>query len=220
MTATQEKIVPLTRIQKLVGERMLTSKRTQPCFYLTAQADVGEIYKIRRPLSKRLGVRISMNDFFIRAIAVAVEKYPLMTQGRINVGLAVASPGGLVAPAIKDANLKTLADVAKETMELVEKARNNKLTLDDLDRACITLTMLGMFGIDSFLAIPAPGQQSILSAGKIIDQPVPCGGEIKVRKIIEFGLAADATKVSPDYAAKFLVEITTLVSNPQKLIAD
>ena len=199
---------------------MLTSKRTQPCFYLTAKADVGEISKIRRPLSKRLGVRISMNDFFIRAIAVAVEKYPLMAQGRINVGLAIASPGGLVAPAVKDANLKTLADIAKETMELIEKAGNNKLTLDDLQGACITLTALGMFGIDSFLAIPVPGQRSILSVGRIIDQPVPCSGEIKVRKIMEFCLAADATKVSPDYAANFLVEITSLISNPQKLIAD
>lgn len=219
MPTTQEKILPLSRIQKLIGERMLKSKRTQPCFYLTSQADVGEISEIRRPLSKQLGARISMNDFFIRAMAVAIEKFPLMTQGDISIGLAVASPVGLVVPVIKNANSNSLAQIAKESMELIEKARNNKLSLDDLQGACITLTALGMFGIDSFLPIPVPGQRSILSVGKIIDQPIPVGNEIKVRKIIEFCLAADITKVDYEYAAKFLVEITTLVSNPQKLIA-
>jgi pyruvate dehydrogenase E2 component (dihydrolipoamide acetyltransferase) len=105
-------------------------------------------------------------------------------------------------------------------LELIEKARTGKLSLDDLQDACITLTALGMFGIDSFLPIPVPGQRSILSVGKIIDQPVPAGSEIKVRKIIEFCLAADITKIDYEYAANFLVEITTLVSNPQRLIVD
>ena len=215
-----QKTLPLSRIQKLIGERMLKSKRTQPCFYLTAQADIGEISEIRRPLSKQLGARISMNDFFIRAMAVAIEKYPLMTQGDISIGLAVASPAGLVVPVIKNANSKSLAQIAKESMELIEKARNNKLSLDDLQGACITLTALGMFGIDSFLPIPVPGQRSILSVGKIINQPIPAGDYIDVRKIIKFCLAADITKVDYEYAAKFLVEITTLVSNPQRLIVD
>jgi len=198
---------------------MLESKRTQPCFYLTSQADIGEISEIRRPLSKQLGARISMNDFFIRAIAAAIQKFPLMTQGDISVGLAVASPAGLVVPVIKNADSKSLAQIAKESMELIEKARTGKLSLDDLQGACITLTALGMFGIDSFLPIPVPGQRSILSVGKIIVQPIPAGDYINVRKIIEFCLATDITKVDYEYAAEFLVEITTLVSNPQKLIA-
>jgi pyruvate dehydrogenase E2 component (dihydrolipoamide acetyltransferase) len=217
MPVMQEKTFPLSRIQKLIGERMLESKRTQPCFYLTSQADVGQLSEIRRPLSKQLGVRISMNDFIIRAIAVAIEKFPLMTQGDINVGLAVASPVGLVVPVIKNANSKSLAQIAKESAELIEKARNNKFSLDDLQTGCITLTALGMFGINSFLPIPVPGQRSIISVGKIIDQPIPAKTGISVRKTIEFCLAADITKVDYEYAAKFLVEITNLVAQPQKL---
>lgn len=196
---------------------MLESKQTKPCFYLTARADIGEINEIRRPMSKKLGTRISMNDFFIRAIALAVKKYPLMAAGQINIGLAVASPSGLVVPVIKNADSKSLADIAKESAELIEKARNNKLAINDLEGACITLTALGMFGIDSFLAIPSPGQRSILSVGRITEQPILCGGEITVKKIVEFGLSADATKVEADYAAKFLVEITKLLAEPQKL---
>ena len=142
MSASNAKIIPLTRIQKLIGNRMVESKRTKPCFYLTARADIGEINEIRRPMSKKLGTRISMNDFFIRAMALAVKKYPLMTAVEINIGLAVASPGGLVVPVIKNADCKSLADIAKESTELIEKARNNKLTLDDIEGACITLTAL------------------------------------------------------------------------------
>ncbi len=220
--------IPLTRIQKLIGQRMLESKQNQPCFYMTAKADVGAVVEIRRQISKQLGTKVSINDFFIRAMAVAVEKYPLMAGSfkgdhieiaeSVNVGLAVAAPKGLVVPVIKNANGKNLAEIAKETAGLIEKARNNKLSLDDLSGACITLTALGMFGIDSFLAIPVPGQCGIISAGKIVEEPVLSDGKIAVKKAVEFGLAADGRIVTYDYAAKFLVEITELVANPQKLL--
>jgi pyruvate dehydrogenase E2 component (dihydrolipoamide acetyltransferase) len=227
MSETDSKQIPLTRIQKLISQRMLESKQTQPCFYMTAKADVSQIAELRRSISKQLGIRISMNDFFIRAMAKAVEKYPLMAGSfkddyieiaeTVNIGLAVAAPKGLVVPVVKNANIKSLADIAKETAELIEKARNNKLSLDELTGACITLTALGMFGIDSFLAIPSPGQCSILSVGKIIEELVLRDGKPEAKKIVEFGLAADHRIVMPAYGAEFLTEITNLVSNPQKL---
>ena len=227
MSETLGKHIPLTRIQKLISQRMLASKHTQPCFYMTAKADVSKIAELRRSISKQLGVRISMNDFFIRAMAVSVEKFPLMAgifkedyieiAETVNIGLAVAAPKGLVVPVIKNANSKSLADIAKETTELIEKARNNKLSLDELTGACLTLTALGMFGIDSFLAIPSPGQCSILSVGKIIEEIVLQDGKPSVIKTIEFGLSADHRIVTPDYAAEFLTEIISLVSNPEQL---
>jgi len=227
MSETDVRRIPLTRIQKLIGQRMLESKQNQPCFYMTARADVGVIAELRRRMSRQLGTRVSMNDFFIRAAAVAVEKYPLMAGSfkgdhieiaqSVNIGLAVAAPKGLVVPVIKNANSKSLADIAKETAEVIEKARNNKLSLDDLSGACITLTALGMFGIDSFLAIPLPGQCSILSVGRILEEPFFCDGKLATKKFVEFGLAADGRIVDADYAAKFLVEITNFIANPQKL---
>ena len=228
MSETIKKNIPLTRIQKLIGQRMLESKQTQPCFYLTAKADVGVISDLRRQISKQSGVKILINDFFICAMAAAIEKYPLMAGSfkgdyieiaeGVNIGLAVAAPKGLVVPVVKNANKKSLAEIAKEIAELIEKARNNKLSLDEMSGACITLTALGMFGIDSFLAIPSPGQCSILSIGKIIEQPVLCEDKVETKKFIEFGLAADGRIVAYDYAAKFLVEITNLIANPQELV--
>lgn len=223
------KNIPLTRIQKLIGGRMLESKRTQPCFYMTVKADVSEIYDLRRQVSKQTGTRVSINDFFIRAIALAVRQFPLMAgtvkndtiviADSINIGLAVAAPKGLVVPVVKNADEKNLSQISKETAKLIEKAKNNKLTLDDLSQACITLTALGMFGIDSFLAIPSPGQCGIVSAGKIIDEPFLRDGKIEIKKTVEFGLSADGRLVPYDYGAKFLVEITNLLANPQKLIS-
>ena len=207
---------------------MLESKQTQPCFYMTAKADIGEIAELRRQIRKQLGTRILMNDFFIRAMAVAVERFPLMAGSfkgdhieiaeNVNIGFAFTAPKGLVVPVLKNANSKSLTDIAKETTELIEKARTNKLSLEDLSGACITITALGMFGIDSFFAIPIPGQCGIISVGKIIEEPFAYDGEIAARKVVELGLAADGRIVSADYAAKFLVEIANLVANFQKLL--
>ena len=229
MTETDARRIPLTRIQKLIGRRMLESKRGQPCFYMTAKTDIGGIAGSRRQIGKQLGTRILMNDFFIRAMAVAVERFPLMTGSfkgdrieiaeNINVGFAITAPKGLVVPVVKNANSKSLADIAKEAAELIGKARADKLSLDDLSGACITLTAIGMFGIDSFLAIPIPGQCGIISVGKIIEEPFAYDGEIRARKVIELGLAADGRIVGADYAARFLVEITNLVANLQKLLS-
>jgi pyruvate dehydrogenase E2 component (dihydrolipoamide acetyltransferase) len=221
-----KRIVP-TRIQKLIAVRMLTSKHTQPCFYITAKAFVDKIVETRRPLSKQLGVRISFNDFIIRAIALAIEQSPLLKgtfkddyielADDVNVGLAVAAPKGLVVPIVKNAAGKSLAEIAATTNALIDKAKNNKLTLDDLTGACTTLSALGMFGIDSFLAIPSPGQCSIISMGKIVEQPVVIDSKIEVRKVIDFCLAADSRIISPDYAAKFLMDMVNFASNPDKL---
>ncbi len=228
MTPEDGKHITLTRIQKLISQRMITSKKTQPCFYITAKAFVDKIVEIRRPLSKQLGVRISFNDFIIRAIALATEQNPLLKgvfkddyielADDVNVGLAVAAPKGLVVPIVKNASRKSLAEIAATTNALIDKAKNNKLTLDDLTGACTTLSALGMFGINSFLAIPSPGQCSIISMGKIVEQPVVIDGKIEVRKTIEFCLAADSKIISPDYGAKFLMDMVNLISSPDKLV--
>jgi pyruvate dehydrogenase E2 component (dihydrolipoamide acetyltransferase) len=224
---TVGKRMPLTRIQQLVGQRMLESKQTQPCFYIQAKADITQLAQIRRPLSKKLGTKISINDFFIRAIAIAVERNPLMAgvfkddhieiAESVNIGFAVAAVKGLVTPVIKNVHTKNLADISRQMAELIDKARNDKLNLDELSGACITLTVLGMFEIDSFLAIPSPGQCGIVSAGKILEEPVFRNGKAEIRKFIEFALAADGRIVSYDYAARFLADVIKLVANPEKL---
>lgn len=226
--ALSDKTLPLTSIQKLIGERMLHSKRHKPCFYLSIKADVTELMGLRRKYSKSVSTRVATNDFCIAAMGRAIEKYPLMAgqfdgdhiqiAGNIDVGLAVAAPQGLIVPIIRDANKKTLPQIAKESGELINKGRSNDLSPDDMQGAVITLTGLGMYGIDSFIAIASPCQCGILAIGKPTKTVVPIEGDIVFRKMVSLTLAADHRIVNGVYAAKFLKEVVGLLEQPQRLI--
>jgi pyruvate dehydrogenase E2 component (dihydrolipoamide acetyltransferase) len=223
-----ENQVVLTRIQKLIGKRMLQSKLSKPCFYIELKADVTELMGQRRKLKKSLGVKITTNAFYIRALAMAVKKYPLMV-GRldsdnikiaeeINVGFAVNAPQGLVVPVIKTAEKKTLAEIARLEKELTEKARSNKLTLVEMEGETIALSNLGSYGVDSFLGIVPPPAGTILAVGNVINTVVPVDGKPTARKMVSLSLAVDSRIVDGPYAAQFLNFIKEQLQNPQQLV--
>jgi pyruvate dehydrogenase E2 component (dihydrolipoamide acetyltransferase) len=203
--------IAITKKQRLTAERMVESKREIPCFYLSLRADVTNLVELRSSLNEKEGLKISYNDFIIRATAIALEKFPIMTgqlageaiklADTINVGLAVSTATGLVVVVIKDANKKGLKQISAETQVLIEKAQNDKLLLTDLEGACITVSNLGAFGIESFIPVVIPGQCSILGIGRITDTNVPKRGD---RKLMSMTLSADHKVVNGDYAAGFL----------------
>ncbi len=232
MESSTQTYVPLTRIQKLIGERMLASKRTKPCFYLERQADMTELMASRHKLSRALGVKITSNTFLVRALALAARQFPLMV-GRlddsfetpvvriadaVNVGFAVNSPQGLVVPVIKEADARTLAEIAAQERELIQKARSNQLTLADIEGETIALSNLGPYDIDSFFGIIPPATSAILAAGNIVRSVVPTGSKIDIRKTTSLSLAADHSIVGPEYAARFLARIAGLLAEPENLI--
>ncbi len=221
-----------TRIQKLIGERMLKSKQSKPCFYIELKADVTELMGLRPKLRKQKGVKITTNAFYIRALALAVEKYPLMV-GRfddgapgsniriaeaINVGFAVDAPQGLVVPVIKTADRKTLVEIARLEKLLTEKARSNKLTLEEMEGETIALSNLGAYGVDSFFGIVPPPTSTILTAGNVIKTAIPKEGKVVTRKVVSLALAVDRRIVDEVYAAKFLTLIKEQLQNPQRLV--
>jgi len=221
--------IPLTRIQKLIGQRMLKSKQSKACFYLEAKADVTELMAIRPKLRKSLGVRITTNAFYIHILGLAAEKYPLAV-GRfegdeitiaecINVGFAVNAPQGLVVPVVKDAADKTLPEIAREEKLLTDKARDNKLTLEEIEGETIALSNLGAYDIDSFLGIIPPPASTILSVGNVLHKVVCRDGEIEAGKIVSLSIAADRRVLSELYAAGFLNYIKDRLENPRQVIA-
>jgi pyruvate dehydrogenase E2 component (dihydrolipoamide acetyltransferase) len=224
------------RIQKLIGERMLKSKQSKPCFYIELKADVTELMGLRPKLKKQKGVKITTNAFYIRALALAVKKYPLVvgtlddgaspSEGRgniriaeaINVGFAVDVPQGLVVPVIKTADRKTLAEIARLEKLLTEKARSNKLTLEEMEGETIALSNLGAYGVDSFFGIVPPPTSTILAAGNVIKTAIPKEGKVVTRKVVSLTLAVDRRIVDEVYAAKFLTHIKEQLQNPQRLV--
>lgn len=232
---------------------MAKSKLSKPCFYIESKADVTELMALRPKLSKSLGVKITSNAFIIRALALAAKKYPIMVGSfeprvtrdpasrepshepqikiadAINVGFAVHAPQGLVVPVIKNAEQKTLAQIAQLEKLLTEKARSNKLTLDEMEGQTIGLSNLGVYGIDSFFAIPAPVASTILAIGNVLKTIVPennlcfrrgklAPAKAGVCRIISLSLAVDHRVTDEAYAAKFLSFITEQLQNPQQLI--
>jgi len=234
---TAQTCLPLSRIQRLIGERMLASKRSKPCFYLEMKADVTELMGMRHDLSKTLGVKITSNAFFIRAIGLTVCRYPLMV-GRlvsgdrpkngdgqvvqiaenVNVGFAVNSPQGLVVPVVRYAEGLSLAEIAEEEKLLTAKARSNKLTLEDIEGETIALSNLGAYDIDSFLGIVPPPVSTIVSAGKVSLAAVPQEGRLVVRRVVSLSLAVDHRVIHCDYAARFLQSLAEQLSDPERLI--
>ncbi|MHC4364159.1 MAG: dihydrolipoamide acetyltransferase family protein [Planctomycetota bacterium] len=206
--------IRVNKLQKITAQKMLQSKREIPCYYLNVRVDVTELVDLRAKLNETGDVKVSYNDFIIRAVATGVEKFPLMSgqlagdaiklADQINVGLAVSTPKGLIVPVVKDANKKDVKQIAAETQALVEKARNKKLQLTDLEGACITVSNLGGFGVESFIPIVIPGQCSILGLGSITDACVPDNGNIAVRKLISLTLSVDHKVANGAYAGQFL----------------
>ena len=218
----------MTRIQKLIGRRMLQSKRTKPCFYIEAKADVTELMAARPKLRKSLGVRITTNAFYIRALSLAAMEYPFST-GRfingdielvdaINVGFAVNAPQGLVVPVVKNACDKTLAEIAREEKLLTDRARDNLLTLEEIEGETIALSNLGAYDIDSFLGIVPPPATTILSVGNVVAEVVYYNGAVTERKMVSLSLVAYHRIVEVPYAARFLNFIREKLQDPQQLM--
>ncbi len=219
--------IPVSRLQKVTAQKMLRSKREIPCFYLNARADVTGLVAYRDKLNQAGKVEVSYNDFIIKAIAIGLEKFPIMTgqidgddikiAKTIGVGLAISTPEGLIAPIVKDPDKKTIPEIARYSSQLIERTKNNQLTLEDLEGGCITVSNLGTFGVDSFIPIVVPGQCSILGIGKIADVCVPAGDTpdtLGVRKMMNLTLSVDHKVANGGYAAQFLDFVKKTLEDP------
>lgn len=206
--------VPLNRLQRITAQKMLQSKQQIPCFYLSVRVDVTSLVKFRNKLNEGGSQKVSYNDFIMKAVATGLEKFPIMTgqldgssiklAESIGIGLAISVPDGLVAPIVKDVNKKDVRRIAADSSSLIDRARANKLSAEDIEGGCITVSNLGAFGIESFIPIVVPGQCSILGIGQISDCCVPGNGGFTIRKLMTMTLSVDHKVANGAYAAQFL----------------
>jgi pyruvate dehydrogenase E2 component (dihydrolipoamide acetyltransferase) len=213
-----KELVQLTPMRRLVGERMARSKQSAPHFYLSIEVDMAEITRQRNALKEReVPLAPSINDFILIACARALRQFPSLNaafteqgiQGYsdINIGMAVALEEGLVVPVIRNADRLSLAELAQQSRDLAEKAQNRKLFPLDYEGGTFTVSNLGMFGIDNFIAIINPPQCAILAVGQVAPRVVPHGEGIAVRPRMTMSLSADHRVVDGALAARFLQEI-------------
>jgi pyruvate dehydrogenase E2 component (dihydrolipoamide acetyltransferase) len=216
---------PLSPMRRIVGQRMTQSKQSAPHFYLSMDVDMTAVNKLRSEWKERGDELIpSINDFILQAAARALTELPSMNssfteQGiqhhaDINIGLAVALEEGLVVPVIRNADRLNLVDLAKQSRELVERAQSKKLVPLDYESGTFTVSNLGMFGVDSFVAIINPPQAGILAVGRVAPRVVTDGDGIEIKSMMTATLSADHRVVDGASAARFLQNVKRALEAP------
>lgn len=221
-------IVPMNSIRKVIAKRMVQSKFSAPHIYFFNDVDMEKLLTLREEIlaefEENEGIRISVNDFLIKAVALTLREFPLvnsMVSGEeirifpeINVGLAVAMEDGLIVPAIPRTDQLDLGEIARYRADLVERARQSKLTLDEMERGTFTISSLAQFDITFFTAILNPPQSGILTVGKVEEKPVVRNGQMVVRRIMRQGLSVDHRIIDGAVAAQFLQSLKKKLENP------
>jgi pyruvate dehydrogenase E2 component (dihydrolipoamide acetyltransferase) len=217
---------PLSPIRKVIARRLTESKQTIPHFYLNIDVDMRAAWRLRAEYNAGAGEerKVSFNDLVVRACALALEKIPavnsrlegevIRTPASVNVGVAVSLEEGLIVPVIRDANLKSVSVIGRETRALADRARKGQLKPDEYSGGTFTVSNLGMYGIDHFQAIINPPEAAILAVGAIRDTPIVEGERIVPGKQMYLTISVDHRIVDGSVAAEFLQEVKRLLQNP------
>jgi pyruvate dehydrogenase E2 component (dihydrolipoamide acetyltransferase) len=221
-------MVPLTKIERATGKRMLESVRTIPQFTLEVDVDMGEARRWRECYNQESKTKVSYTALLVRTVAAVLKRQPRMNARldgerivgyrEVNLGVAVATPQGLIVPVIRKADGLNVEQIQEVLEVLQEQAQVGKLPAERLSGATFTLSNLGMFGIDRFQAIINPPEAAILAAGRIRERPWVVKGEISARPIMTLRLTVDHRVADGATAAPFLVEVDRLMKNPYLLL--
>lgn len=219
-------------MQRVIGERMQQAKREIPHFYATVEAGVDGLLSLRSELNERLaeeGVKLSINDFVMKACAVALRKFPMLnalwtSEGielheRVDLAMAVALEEGLITPVIRDAANKPLSVISAEAKDLASRAREGRLKPDEYQGGTFTVSNMGMFGVESFSAIINPPQAAIVAVSSIIRRPdFDEEGNVVPRSTMKLTLSADHRIANGADGARYMSEVKRLLENPMLLL--
>ena len=218
--------VPVTGIRKTVAEHMLRSisSTAQLSFFL--EVDVTELQRVRKKTSAGRDITLTVGHMLTKACAEALKRNPslntVLYDGKIlyfdqvNIGVAVALKDGLIVPVVRGVDTKSVWDIAKDTDLLVDKARDGKLSPDDVVGGTFTISILG--SVDGFTPILSAGQSSILGVGRSVQKPVVRKGEVVVRETMQLSLTVDHQVIDGAAAASFLRRLQQILARPQSLL--
>ncbi|MEU6827449.1 dihydrolipoamide acetyltransferase family protein [Nocardia beijingensis] len=223
--------IPLTTIQRVSATRLTESKQQAPHIYLTTAIDVTELFGFRAQVNATLaqaGGKVSVNDLLLKAVAVTLRSNPsvnvsfagdkLLRHRGVHLGMAVATPAGLLVPVLRDADRKSVSEIAAESRDKAERARERKLRTDEMSGGTFTISNLGMFGIEHFTAVINPPEAAILAVGAATDELRLDDGQVVTRKILRVTMSADHRAIDGAVAARFLQELKELLEHPLRIV--
>jgi pyruvate dehydrogenase E2 component (dihydrolipoamide acetyltransferase) len=220
---------PLTAMRRVIARRLTEAKQTVPHFYLTIDCEIDELITIRGELNaKSDAYRISVNDFVIRAAALALRQVPaanaswsdegILLWDTVDIAVAVALDDGLITPIVRAADRKGLAAIANETKDLVARARAGKLKLEEFQGGTFSISNLGMYGVRDFAAVINPPHGGILAVGAGEQRPVVKNGALAVATVMSCTLSCDHRAVDGAVGAQFLAAFKKLVEDPLTML--
>jgi len=224
--AGEVEVVQLSSIRKTIARR-LSEAWAAPVFQLSVSADMTEVLALRETLVEQMAegdAKPTVNDVFVKLAAVALVRHrpvnatfsgeEIQRHPAAHVGIAVAAPQGLVVPVVRDADRRTVQEIARARADLVGRARDNKLKLEDMQGGTFTISNLGMFGVEQFTAVLNPPQVAILAIGSVKDEAVARDGQVVIRPIVNMVLTCDHRAIDGADGAMFLQTLVSLVERP------
>lgn len=225
-------IVPVDKLRAIIGRRMQESKQEIPHFYVTHAYNVGALLKIRAEANALLpeDEKVSVNDFIIKVAAVTLRKFPnlnaslkgseIIQHGHINIGVAVALERGLMTVVCRDADQKPIRLISREVKEMAERARQGKVKPEDIEGSTFSISNMGMYEVDNFLAIINSPEAAILAVSTAMDKPVVKDGEVLVAKMMNITISVDHRISDGVEGAKFMKEMAVYLENPSNLLIE
>ncbi|MCH3963630.1 MAG: 2-oxo acid dehydrogenase subunit E2 [Clostridium sp.] len=221
-----EKVIDMSPMRKVIAARMSESTKISPTVTYDITVDVSELKRFKDRLKDT--IKITYTDFLIKMVSTALKQFPLVNcsvsgnkfilKNYVNMGIAVALDEGLIVPVVKDSDIKGLKEITLQLGELVRKAKENRLSPDDMTGGTFTITNLGMFGIDSFSPIINQPEVAILGVNRIVETPVAEDGKIVVKPLLKLSLTADHRAIDGAYAARFLKKIKEYMEKPELML--
>jgi pyruvate dehydrogenase E2 component (dihydrolipoamide acetyltransferase) len=220
--------IPHSAMRRTIAKRLAESTGPIPHFYLTADFDVTNLLSVRQQMMDIEGVKLSVNDFIVRAAALALRHHPMVNaswgdeaitqHGETHIGIAVATPEGLITPVIRNADQKSVAEIAQEVRALAEKAKNRKLMPNEYQGSTFTISNLGAWGIEEFTAIINPPNSAILAIGAAEARPVVIDRQIIVRDRMKVTMSCDHRVIDGASGADYLKTLRQYVEQPLRLV--
>ena len=220
--------IPLTQMRKTIARRLGESKFSAPHFYLTMEINMDNAINARTQINELSPVKISFNDFIIKAVALSLRQHPYVNSSwmgefirqnhHIHIGSAVATPDGLIVPVIRFADQKTLSQIASEAKELYGKAKDKKLQPQEFSGNTFTISNLGMMDIEEFTAIINPPDSAILAVGRIKEVVVKKGDGFGISHVMKLTLSCDHRTVDGAVGAAFLQTLKKYIENPVTML--
>ncbi|MEY8847400.1 pyruvate dehydrogenase complex dihydrolipoamide acetyltransferase [Psychroserpens sp. XS_ASV72] len=220
--------VPNSNMRKAIAKNLAKSKFSAPHYYLNVEFDMENAMAFRAQYNSLPDTKISYNDMVVKACALALKQHPqvnsqwfddkMRMNNHVHIGVAVAVPDGLVVPVVRFANEQSLTQIGAAVKDYAVKARNKKLSLDEMEGSTFTISNLGMFGIESFTSIINQPNSAILSVGAIVEKPVVKNGEIVVGHTMKLTMACDHRTVDGATGAEFLQTLKGYIENPVTML--